>query len=432
LTAVGVDLKTHEIYMAGTSTSQAIGDQSSPGLENLIIAKYDSSGSEIWTKFYGSNGDQFVANIAVDSQSQDFYICGSTTGDWNKQLNKDFTHLSTDSLLIRFDSGGNQIWSKLWGSLSDDFCWGLALSSDFSLVYVSGFEGSAAYIAQFKAANEVLSWKNSIEGTGAGAFTSVLLFSDNEIYAVGYLSDALDSAVYLGGENDIAIVKFDSQGARQWSSLVGSAGTDYSYFSSIDVENRRIYISGITTGALDGFSNAGDTDLVCLIVSTEDGSVLYQNQIGSGGSDYFFASYFDPYSGIFFAAGASLISSVGKYYSGGQSDSLLIWYNSTAHPVKIETWGTCFEDTIQGIAGDVALGRVYLAGKFNNTAAAHVYQTRGPSTIETPSGLSLPVIIGAAIGGIVGIAIMFGVLFKVMNKKSFITASGGKTVDNSV
>lgn len=416
--AVGVDRHTNEIYVVGMTGTLTVEGQTAPGLYNIVVVKYDANGAEIWTKLYGdANGDEHINYLAVDVYSGDFFLCGSTTGDWHDNLNNDQTYLSGDSLVVRLNPAGEEKWSRMWGSTADDFCWGLGLSVDGKYVYASGYKGSAggnqdASFTQINAKTGSIMWSDTIVGSGDDVFTSALPLSANEIFAVGYISVALDQATFIGGTSDIAVVKYTDKGERVWSKLYGTKDADLAYYSSLDAANKRIYIAGIYLDADE------DTGHLCLVISAETGSLLFSNDLNSIGIDVFSSSWFDPESNLFYAAGMAYGGSVGPYYSGGKRDSVLITYNASAYPVKVETWGTANDDYIQGAGGSSLTGKIVMAGAFDVFASVQFYQFRDPkpskpvgSRPSLPSGednakpATAPIpIIAASVAGVFAVA----------------------------
>lgn len=48
----------------------------------------------------------------------------------------------------------------------------------------------------------------------------------SDVYVMGYVGDGLDGQMYAGGSADIAVLKYNAAGVRQWTRLMGSSATD--------------------------------------------------------------------------------------------------------------------------------------------------------------------------------------------------------------
>lgn len=59
----------------------------------------------------------------------------------------------------------------------------------------------------------------------AGAVDS----TTSDVYVTGYVGNSLDGQMYAGGSADIAVLKYNAAGVRQWIRLMGSSGNDRGY-----------------------------------------------------------------------------------------------------------------------------------------------------------------------------------------------------------
>lgn len=98
---------------------------------DIIIVKTDSSGNTIWTNIFGGDESDgaFSAHQTVDGG---YAICG---------YNGSHEPAQTDVWLIKTDSNGDSLWSKLYGGHADDQYggWGLDYGYDMQLADDGGF-----------------------------------------------------------------------------------------------------------------------------------------------------------------------------------------------------------------------------------------------------------------------------------------------------
>ena len=117
-TAVTTD-RNGNIYISGRTqwtednvTSGVNGEEIIGGYSDGFLAKYNSNGDRLWTKIFGSSdGREEVTEIKSDS-SNNIYITGYTTGN----LEAGYKAINSDIFLIKYNSQGNQIWSRQLGS----------------------------------------------------------------------------------------------------------------------------------------------------------------------------------------------------------------------------------------------------------------------------------------------------------------------------
>lgn len=98
--------------------------------EALILLKYNSSGHLQWSSIYDAPGYQVGRDIVIDS-TNNIYITG---------LNRP-VGLDSDLLVVKFNSSGSQIWNRTWGGSKYDEGWDIALDS-YNNVYATGYTKS--------------------------------------------------------------------------------------------------------------------------------------------------------------------------------------------------------------------------------------------------------------------------------------------------
>jgi len=79
--------------------------------------------------------------------------------------------------------------------------------------------------------------------------------SSGNIYVTGITSGGLDgNTIY--GKNDMFLVKYNSSGTKQWTKQLGTSSLDYGNGVTSD-SSGNIYVTGSTEGWLDGNANSG-------------------------------------------------------------------------------------------------------------------------------------------------------------------------------
>jgi len=170
------------------------------------------------TKQLGTNASDGGKGVAVDS-SGNVYVTGSTTGGLDGNTNAGWN----DIVLVKYDSGGAKQWTRQLGTTSNDDGTGVAVDSSGN-VYVTGYT------------------EGGLDGNTNAA-------------AVGW------TLARPHGTEDIFLVKYDSGGAKQWTRQLGTNTDDYGFGVAVD-SSGNVYVTGSTTGGLDGNTNAGEHDIV--------------------------------------------------------------------------------------------------------------------------------------------------------------------------
>ena len=92
--------------------------------------------------------------------------------------------------------------------------------------------------------------------------------SSGNIYVTGTTSGGLDGNTNSGG-SDIFLVKYNSSGTKQWTKQLGTSSVDKGRGVTTD-SSVNIYVTGDTVGDLDGNTNSGSVDIF-LVKYNSDG-----------------------------------------------------------------------------------------------------------------------------------------------------------------
>jgi hypothetical protein len=116
------------------------------GVSNAFIARVDSSGNLLWMRGAGNNnGLTQIKSVSTDL-SRNAYVEGVFSGSslsiaGTTLSNTDAIGNSTDIMYARYDSGGNLVWAKSFGSSASDEATGISANGDIYLV--GNFYGTA-------------------------------------------------------------------------------------------------------------------------------------------------------------------------------------------------------------------------------------------------------------------------------------------------
>ena len=83
--------------------------------------------------------------------------------------------------------------------------------------------------------------------------------SSDNIYVTGSTSGGLDGNTN-SGDSDLFLVKYNSSGVKQWTKQLGTSSGDYGRGVTVDSSDN-IYVTGDTSGGLDGNTNSGGADI---------------------------------------------------------------------------------------------------------------------------------------------------------------------------
>jgi electron transfer flavoprotein alpha/beta subunit len=211
--------------------------------------------TKAWTRIFGSSaGDgAYALTTGLDSA---IYVAGYTGGSFDGQM----TSGSGDAFLTKYDANGTKAWTRLFGSSSDDSAPALTTGVD-GAIYVAGYTtgsfdgqtssgGQDAFLTKYDA-NGTKAWTRlfgSSSGDEAFALTTGV---DGAIYVAGLTSGSFNGQTYSGGVYDAFLTKYDANGTKVWTRLLGSSSNDSAYALTTGVDGA-IYVAGRTEGSFDG------------------------------------------------------------------------------------------------------------------------------------------------------------------------------------
>jgi hypothetical protein len=276
------------IYVTGL-TGGALDGQALTGTCDVFVLKYDLTGTKQWTRLSGTDvgGATTIGyGISVDSAGN-IYITGVTDGD----LDGLALTGSSDVFVIKYDSAGVKQWTRLLGA-TGEMTRGYGISVDSAgNSYVTGFtygdlDGLAltglqdVFVIKYDS-DGVKQWTRLLGVSSAITRGYGISVEEGSIYVTGYTTGDLDGQTCTGNQ-DVFIIKYDSAGVKQWIRLLGCAGTS-ALGRAISVAGGNIYVTGYTGGALDGQALTGLVD-VPVIKYDSAGVKQWTRLSGTGGA----------------------------------------------------------------------------------------------------------------------------------------------------
>ncbi len=228
------------------------------GYYDAFLTKFDASGAELWRRQIGTSSNDYNRSVAVDA-SGNAYISGTTYGSIGGTNAGD-----RDAFLTKFDSSGTELWSRQIGTSSADRSQSVAVDASGN-VYISGrtygnIGGTNAgnwdaFLTKFDASGNEL-WSRQIGTWRTDSSYSVAVDASGNAYISGRTDGDLGGP--SAGGYDAFLTKFDASGNELWRQQIGTSSSDYSYSVAVDAYGNA-YISGETEGNLNG-PNAGNWD----------------------------------------------------------------------------------------------------------------------------------------------------------------------------
>ncbi|MBL0046935.1 MAG: hypothetical protein IPP32_02395 [Bacteroidetes bacterium] len=253
----------------------------SGGIQDAFVAKYDPSGNFIWAKQVGgSDGSSSLNAMAITLDGLgNLYFCGRFNGTIDFDPGAAVYNLSavgnSDIFICKLDNGGNFIWAKSIGGVSDEGAYALALDASDNICLNGFFSGTVDFdpglgiAALASQANDVFIckldnagnyvWAKSFSGPLGDEANSIATDANGNIYSTGFFTGTTDfdpSAASFtlisasATQKDVFLSKLDAQGNFVWAKAFGGLGNDVGSGIKLNT-NGDIYIAGSFFGVAD-------------------------------------------------------------------------------------------------------------------------------------------------------------------------------------
>ena len=216
---VAID-KSNNLYLTGWfydtvdfDPGQGVHNATSNGLDDTYLLKLTQDGNFVWVKTWGgTQSDGGGHGVAVDSAGE-VYVCGHfrETVDFDPGPDTDIHtfHGLDDGYVTAFDSDGNHLWARTWGTPTGAYSYGLAIDSDRNVIITGEFAGDMQF-----------------------PFGRVMVTLSSH------------------GQNDAFMCKFDHSGNFFWADEWGGTGMDTGHTVTVDGSGN-IYGTGRFQGTVD-------------------------------------------------------------------------------------------------------------------------------------------------------------------------------------
>ena len=337
-------------YIGGFTQGSLVG--ANAGSLDAILSKFDSTGNEIWTRQIGTSGWEFGFSVAVDGAGN-AYLSGATEGNLGG-VNAG----QRDAFLMKFDPNGTELWTQQTGTGGNDYGHSVVVDGAGN-AYISGFTESNvsvskrdAFLTKFDSNGSEL-WAQQIGTVANDESLSVAVDGLGNAYISGYTRGNLEGT--NAGSRDAFLTKFNSTGTKIWTQQIGTNDWDTSYSVAVD-EVGNAYLSGATGGGLEG-ANAGGRDAF-ITKFDSSGSELWTRQIGTDGGDY-------SRSVAVGGAGEVYISGFTEGNLGGASaggtDAFFTKFDSDGTEIWAQQIGTDADDWSMAVSVD-GEGNIFISG----------------------------------------------------------------------
>jgi hypothetical protein len=139
--ADGVATRRGQIYVVGY-TEGALPGQVSAGGADVFVRKYDANGNVVWTRQFGTPGNDSASRRRVTTTGQGVYVAGTVAAD--QALPSQTSAGGRDAFVRQYSDNGDELWTLQFGTSGDDRAFPVAVGENDD-VYVGGGITFAAF-----------------------------------------------------------------------------------------------------------------------------------------------------------------------------------------------------------------------------------------------------------------------------------------------
>jgi uncharacterized delta-60 repeat protein len=334
------------IFIAGAT------DSSGAGGSDIVLVKYNSTGQQQWNTTWGGTSLEFGWDIAVDS-SENIYISGITMS---------FGAGLLDIVLVKYNSLGQQQWNTTWGGSGTEFGWAIALDSAnniFLAGYTNSFGAGSSdmVLVKYNSLGEQ-QWNATWGGVDYDYGHDVAVDSANNIFLAGYTSS------FGVGSSDGILVQYNGLGQQQWNTTWGGSGDETGYDIVVDSSDNVFLAGSITSFGAGGedillikYVESSDDNGAGPIPSSNPPEQQWNTTWGRVGDDWGRNIAVDSSNNIY-------ITGRTNSFGAGGDDIVLVKYDNLGQQQWNTTWGTSVSESGYAIALDSS-GNIFITGSIS-------------------------------------------------------------------
>ena len=249
------------------------------GGHDAFLVKYNSEGNVLWTKQFGTSSSDHAMAVSIDT-SNNIVVAGYTTGALTTN-----NAGGIDVIVRKYSSVGTILWTKQFGTSANDDLFDVVVGNDDSIVLVGrtkgvldgiNMGGEDAFLRKYSTNGNVI-WTKQFGTTGNDFARAVEVDSVGNVIVGAQTQGSLEFGVANAGGSDIVLRKYSSTGTILWTKQFGTSANDWPQGIAVNSVDD-IVIAG-------AISSSGSSD-VFVRKYGQNGNSLWLRQFGTDNLDW--------------------------------------------------------------------------------------------------------------------------------------------------
>lgn len=277
------------VYVVGSTNGKFPGQKRSGGKTDAFLRKYSQAGTELWTRQFGSIGDDRAQAVEVDHK-ENILVAGAAAEDIPGKAS---VGGQSGAYVRKFSPAGEDLWLRHFGVQQFSQASGVGVDRQGNVFVVGNIEGNLsgqvgsgsndAFLRAYNANGEEL-WSRQFGTKGGDFATSVAVSAPGEVYVVGWNRGEIQQRGAPGQAFMSPFVrKYDGGGHELWSHQVPTDGFARATGAAADAQGN-LYMVGWVSGSLSGQRQVARTDAF-ISKYTGDGKEIWTRQFGTEDED---------------------------------------------------------------------------------------------------------------------------------------------------
>jgi hypothetical protein len=282
------------------------GALTSAGDADAFVAKLDRNGKHLWSKRFGDTGTERALAVAVDAAGNVF-IAGHASSAVDLGGGPLVSQGGFDAFVAKLDPDGAHLWSKSYGSSTNENASSIAVDASGDVVLAGGYTSTLdlgggplpdasiegdVFVAKLSGATGAHLWSRGFPAAGIQVVSTVRADFAGDVVLSGSSQTGVDfggGPLPEGGLYDIFAVKLaGAGGAHLWSRSYTGPNDQALTGMGIGPDGSVAFVAQ-TNGPIDlgdGEVSGGGGFDACVWKVSKDGDLLWKAVQGDVGNDY--------------------------------------------------------------------------------------------------------------------------------------------------
>lgn len=368
------------------------------GSQEIFAVKLSPAGQHVWSRGFGSVGEDHGAAVAVDASDQ-VILAGGFRGviDFGGDPLTSTAATTLDVYLAKLDDAGEHLWSHRFGGAADQEATDVAVLGTDRVTVVGNYHGSidfgggplpasvpaAGFVAAFTGDGAPL-WSHAHQGSANSFVRAVAIEPSGTTWLAGDFAGSLNingTLHHAAGAQNTYLVALSPEGSYLRTVPWDGDGQERIYDLAVDGQGN-VVVTGFFDSTLElggaEYQSAGEQDgFVAKLDGT--GTVLWSRSFGAAGNDYGTGVALDGVGNV--VVSGTFATSVdfggGQHEGAGEADMFV---------VKLAPDGTHLWTQTYGGPGDQHGNRVIVDGQSHVILAGLFFDSFELGSTDTSAG----------------------------------------------